>query len=141
MCSQSLPILLVEDNPMDADLTVRSFVKRNLHNPILIARDGEEALEYLQRWVAGEPRPLAILLDINLPKVNGIEVLREYRANDLSKEIPVILLLSSENDKEVYETAQIGTNLYIIKPVSFEKFAQIIPQTDLCWLLEQRPAI
>jgi len=127
------PILLVEDNPMDADLTKRSFVRRNLANPVEVAWDGEEALSYIQRWENGEPRPVAILMDVNLPKLNGIEVLRKFQSHTMCKTIPVIFLISSDEDKEMLDLPRLGVTSYIVKPVNFEKFVAAITQVGLRW--------
>ncbi len=127
------PILLVEDNPMDADLTKRSFIRRNLANPVEIAWDGEEALSYIQRWENGELCPVAILMDINLPKVNGIEVLHEYQSHSVCKKTPVILLISSDEDKEILDLQKLGAMSFMVKPVSFEKFLEAITQAGLHW--------
>src|SRR5436190_15609886 len=94
------PVLLVEDNPIDVDLTKRAFARRKLTNPIEVARDGEEALAYIPRWKAGEPTPLLILLDLKLPRVSGLEVLAQWKAQAVSRAIPVVVLSSSAEDKD-----------------------------------------
>jgi CheY-like chemotaxis protein len=131
--NQNRPILLVEDNPMDADLTRRAFSRRKVINPIEVARDGEEALAYLSRWEAGEPPPVVILLDINLPKVNGLEVLRQYKTYPVSQRIPVIVLTTSAEDRDIQTAYRLGANSYIVKPVDFEKFLDVAGQIDLYW--------
>ncbi|RMF04185.1 MAG: response regulator, partial [Chloroflexi bacterium] len=108
------PILLVEDNPMDADLTVRAFRRRNLTNPIHVARDGEEALAWLPRWEAGELRPAVILLDLKLPKVDGLEVLRQLKAHPVFRVIPVVILTTSTQDTDIQTAYQLGANSYIV---------------------------
>ncbi len=125
------PILLVEDNPMDADLTLRSFARRNVSNPIELARDGEEALAFIQRWEMGEVPPMAILLDVNLPKMNGMKVLQVLEAHPLSRAIPIILMLSSEDDREMLGDLKDDFHPYIVKPVSFEKFSEIAARFNL----------
>lgn len=131
----SRPILLVEDNPLDLDLTLRAFRRRHLTNTIVVARDGEEALAYLPRWENGEPLPIVILLDLKLPKIDGLEVLRRFRANSRSAAIPVVVLTSSKEDKDIETAYQYGANSYIVKPVDFDKFLDIAGQIELYWAL------
>jgi len=130
---QHRPILLIEDNPMDEDLTRRAFARRKVINPIEVARDGEEALEYLERWQAGIPLPVVILLDINLPKVNGLEILRQYKASSYAQKVPVIILTTSAEDRDIQIAYELGANSYIVKPVDFEKFVEVAAQIDLYW--------
>ena len=139
MNSTVRPILLVEDNPMDVDLTLRAFAKRKLSNPIQVARDGEEALAHVTRWEAGEPSPLVILLDLRLPKVEGVEVLRRLKSHPDFRAIPVVVLTSSCEDRDVQAAYQLGANSYIVKPVSFEKFLQVASQIELYWLMLNTP--
>ncbi|MEO6094525.1 MAG: response regulator [Fibrobacteria bacterium] len=127
------PILLVEDNPMDVDLTKRAFVKRKLANPLEIARDGEEALTWIAKWDAGQKRPLVILLDLNLPKLSGIEVLRILKNHPVYKTIPVVILTTSKEDKDLHEAYVNGVNSYIVKPVSFENFMDVAEHIQLYW--------
>src|SRR4051812_18843454 len=96
------PILLVEDNPMDLDLTLRAFAKSKLTNLIEVARDGEEALDWIARWESGAERPVLILLDLNLPKVNGLEVLRTLKNTAVSRSIPVVVLTTSNEDADLH---------------------------------------
>lgn len=133
------PILLVEDNPVDVDLTLRAFAKRKLTNPIQVARDGEEALAWIPRWVAGEPLPLVILLDIKLPRVDGLEVLRQLREHAVSKDLAVVVLTTSSEDKDVQAAYHLKANSYIVKPVNFEKFNEVAAQIELYWCLLNRP--
>ena len=134
------PILLVEDNPMDLDLTLRAFNRKKFGNVIQIARDGEEALAYMGRWDAGEPLPAVILLDINLPKVNGLEVLRQLKAHEQYRRIPVVILTSSREDRDLETAYDLGVNSYIEKPVSFNKFMEVAEQIELYWcVLNERP--
>ncbi len=134
------PILLVEDNPMDLDLTLRAFNKKNFSNQIHIARDGEEALAFIARWEAGEPQPAVILLDINLPKVNGLEVLRQLKGHERFRRIPVVVLTSSREDKDLKTAYDLGVNSYIEKPVSFNKFMEVAEHIELYWcVLNERP--
>jgi CheY-like chemotaxis protein len=138
--SGTASILLVEDNPMDADLTVRAFKRRRVTNPVDIARDGEEALARLERWDAGEPRPAIILLDLKLPKVDGIEVLRRLKSHPVHRTIPVIVLTTSREDADVQAAYHLGANSYIVKPVDFQAFVEVAGQIDLYWTtLNQAP--
>lgn len=127
------PILLIEDNPMDVDLTRRAFTKRKLLNPIQVARDGEEALTYLQKWEEGERLPVIILLDLKLPRIDGLEVLRQFKQHPKARAIPIIVMTSSNDDKDILEAYTLGANSYIIKPVDFDKFIQVAEQIDLYW--------
>jgi len=127
------PILVVEDNPMDLDLTLRAFSRRACANPIQVARDGEEALAYLQRWDAGEPQPAVILLDINMPRVNGIEVLQQLKQHPHYRRIPVVMLTSSRESRDLQTTYDLGANSYIEKPVSFSRFMDIAAQIEAYW--------
>jgi len=138
--SGNRPILLVEDNPMDVDLTRRAFAKRNIANPLEVARDGEEALNWLARWEAGEPLPVVILLDLKLPRVPGLDVLRKLKAHPTFNRIPVVVLTTSREDADVQTAYGLGVNSYIVKPVEFEKFIEVAAQIDLYWcVLNQNP--
>lgn len=141
MTSRPLPpILLVEDNPMDLDLTLRAFSKRNFSNEIIVARDGEEALAWLPRWAAGEAMPAVVLLDINLPRASGLEVLRAFRAHELARRIPVVVLTSSRDDRDLKAAYDLGVNSYIEKPVSFNKFIEVAGHIELYWcVFNERP--
>ena len=139
--SASRPILLVEDNPVDLDLTLRAFVRRNLANPIQVARDGQEALDWIPRWEAGETMPLVILLDLKLPRVDGLEVLRQLREHPVSRDLPVVVLTSSSEDRDVKAAYRLHANSYIIKPVNFEKFMDVATQIELYWLLINYPPL
>lgn len=136
---QHRPILLIEDNPMDEDLTRRAFARRKVINPMEVARDGEEALEYLNRWEAGNPLPVVILLDINLPKINGLEVLSRFKASPSAQKVPIIVLTSSAEDRDIQTAYQLGANSYIVKPVDFEKFLEVAAQIDLYWNMINMP--
>lgn len=133
------PILLVEDNPMDLDLTLRAFARRGLANPIQVARDGQEALAWLPRWAAGESLPLVILLDLELPRVNGLEVLARLRADPVSETLPIVMLTSSDDDRDVQTAYRLHANSYIVKPVNFEKFIEVAAQIELYWCLINQP--
>ena len=134
------PILLVEDNPMDLDLTLRAFNKKKFSNTIQVARDGEEALAFFARWEAGEAMPAVILLDINLPKVNGLEVLQRLKSHPVFRRIPVVVLTSSRENSDLKTAYDLGVNSYIEKPVSFNKFIEVAEHIELYWcLLNERP--
>lgn len=132
-------ILLVEDNPVDIDLTLRAFRKRRLVNPVEVARDGEEALAWLARWEAGAPLPLVVLLDLKLPRVDGLEVLRRLRASDVSRHLPVVVLTSSNVESDIRSAYDCGASSYVIKPVSFEKFLDVAAQIERYWRVLNEP--
>ncbi|NMG33915.1 response regulator [Azoarcus sp. TTM-91] len=134
------PILLVEDNPADLDLTRRAFNRRHLVNPLLVARDGQEALDFLPRWSAGEPLPLVVLLDLKLPKVHGLDVLRQYKREEVSRSVPVVVLTTSDEDADIETAYTLGANSYILKPVDFDKFTQVASQIELYWCALNKPA-
>lgn len=127
------PILLVEDRAVDVDLTKRAFAKRKLLNPIQVARDGEEALALFERWEAGEPPPICILLDLKMPKMNGLEVLRRLKGHSKFATIPVIVLTTSTEDQDIEEAYKLGCNSYIVKPVEFDKFVHVASEIELYW--------
>ena len=127
------PILLVEDNAMDIDLTRRAFARRHLANPIDVARDGEEALARLAEWSAGKPQPVVILLDLNLPKVSGLEVLEALKSHDVYKRIPVVVLTTSGEDADVNSAYTLGANSYIVKPLDFARFTEVAEQVRMYW--------
>ena len=135
------PILLVEDNPVDIDLTLRAFKKRNLNNPIQIARDGEEALAYIQKWDAGEQIPVVILLDLKMPKIDGLEVLAVLKSHEKYATIPVVVLTTSSDDKDIKKAYKLGANSYIVKPVNFDKFVEVASQIELYWNVLNEPFI
>ncbi|MDD4870888.1 MAG: response regulator [Kiritimatiellae bacterium] len=133
-------ILLVEDNPDDVDLTLRAFKKNNIANSVVIKRDGAEALEYLfgtenQSPQECNPLPAIILLDIKLPKIDGIEVLKRLRANPRTKILPVIILTSSTQEQDIIDSYSFGANSYVRKPVDFDQFIEAVRQLGLYWLL------
>ena len=131
--TEERPILLVEDNPMDVDLTRRAFARRHLVNALEVARDGEEALGWIARWESGEPTPVVILLDLKLPRVSGLEVLRRLKQHARFARIPVVVLTTSREDADVASAYALGVNSYIVKPVEFEKFVEVAAQIDLYW--------
>ncbi len=133
------PILLVEDNPVDVDLTLRAFARRKLVNPVEIARDGEEALAWISRWESDEPLPLVVLLDLKLPKVDGLDVLRAFREHPVSSDLPIVVLTSSSEHEDVQRAYHYRANSYIVKPVDFDKFMEVATQIELYWCLINHP--
>ena len=127
------PILVVEDRAVDLDLMKRAFAKQRVLNPILEARDGEEALSYIERWDAGEPVPVFILLDLGLPRISGLEVLSSLKDHKDYSTIPVIVLTTSAEDKDIDTAYKLGCNSYIVKPVEFDKFMEVASQVEVYW--------
>lgn len=127
------PILLIEDNPVDIDLTIRALQRKNLINPIIVSRDGEDAINWIQRWEKGEQIPVVILLDLKLPKVSGLEFLQAIKSHAVFKTIPVVVLTSSSEDSDIKQAYQLGVNSYIVKPVEFDKFLEVASQIELYW--------
>jgi two-component system, response regulator len=130
-------ILLVEDNPKDEALTMRALQKNNFHASVTIKRDGAEALDYLLGKSGEEvvPLPHLVLLDLKLPKVDGLEVLRRIRAHQRTALLPVVILTSSTEERDILEGYRLGTNSYVRKPVDFVEFAEAVRQLGLYWLL------
>lgn len=133
-------ILLVEDNPDDEELTIRSLRKANISNEIVVARDGVEALEYLIPEQADtgpfkDCLPAVVLLDLKLPKLNGIDVLKEIRSNPRTKLIPIVILTSSSEEEDMLNSYLNGANSYVRKPVDFARFAETVTQMGIYWML------
>jgi two-component system response regulator len=133
-------ILLVEDNPDDVELTRRAFRKNNIGNDIVVARDGVEALDYL--FATGEHAdrdphelPTLVLLDLQLPRVNGFEVLKRMREEELTRLLPVVILTSSKEERDLVEGYSLGANSYVRKPVEFSEFTEAVRQLGLYWLI------
>lgn len=137
-------ILLVEDNPEDLELTIRAFKKANFGNHIAVARDGAEAVDFIfcegahsGRQIADTPR--LIMLDLKLPKVDGLEVLRRLKHDERTKNIPVVVLTSSKEQSDIIRSYDLGVNSYIVKPVNFDSFTEAVRQLGLYWLLLNQP--
>lgn len=133
-------LLLVEDNPDDEDLTLRALRKYNVVNEFVVARDGQEALDYLfgeGRYADRNPEdlPQVILLDLKLPRVDGLEVLERLRANPLTRHVPVVILTSSSEEQDVIRSYDLGANSYVRKPVDFAEFLEAARQLGLYWLV------
>ncbi|HWK03189.1 MAG TPA: response regulator [Puia sp.] len=145
MNTNIVEILFVEDDADDAELTIRQLKKSHLANNLVHLRDGGEALDFLfatGKFAGGKYsscRPKVILLDIQMPKMNGIEVLQQVRANERTRDIPVVMLTSSNQDPDIHKCYQLGANSYIIKPVEFDKLAEAIKTIGFYWLLLNQP--
>lgn len=138
------PILLVEDNPDDEALTLRAFKKNKIANEVVVARDGVEALDYLFGTGIHAGRdttnaPAVVLLDLKLPRIDGLEVLRRLRADDRTRLLPVVVLTTSKEQQDIHEAYSLGANSYIRKPVDFEKFIHAVGQLALYWLVLNEP--
>lgn len=137
-------LLLVEDDPNDAELTLRALAKNRLSNRVLHLQDGAQALDFLFARGAyggrkGREPPRVVLLDLKLPKVDGLEVLRELKASDATRTTPVVVLTSSKEESDVVRSYRLGVNSYIVKPVDFEKFVEAVSDLGLYWLLRNQP--
>ncbi len=139
---RAIDILLVEDSQDDIELTLRAFKKNNLGNRVHIARDGAEALEFLKRVERREiPHPGLILLDLKLPKVDGIEVLKYLKSKEILKRIPVVMLTTSKNDRDIKTCYDLGANSYIVKPISFKDFMETVKNIQLYWIVTNQPPV
>lgn len=140
---QSKKILLVEDSANDIELTLAALDTYALANEVAVARDGAEALDYLFRRGAFSSRPpqnpVLVLLDLKMPKVNGLEVLRQIRSDPILRAIPVVVLSASREEPDLAEAYRLNVNAYVVKPVSFEKFIDVVKQLSLFWLLINEP--
>src|SRR5688572_33214314 len=132
-------VLLIEDNNEDADLTIRVLKKHNLANNLVHLQDGEAALDFLFAERSNNI-PRLILLDLKMPKVDGIEVLRKIKTDEQRKMIPVVMLTSSKEERDIIESYKLGVNAYVVKPVEFEKFVEAVAQLGLIWLLLNQPS-
>jgi len=145
MSNEKVEILLVEDNPHDAEMTIRALKKANLANKLIHVKDGAEALDFIfarghfaDREV--ENKPKVILLDIKMPKVDGIEVLRQIKSNNATKAIPVVIMTSSKEEQDVITSYNLGVNSYVVKPVDFEGFAKAVAELGFYWLITNQAA-
>lgn len=144
MMKKKVEILLCEDNKRDADLTMRALKKRKLANHVIWVKDGEQALDYLfakgeyeGRTITNTPR--VILLDLKMPKVDGMEVLEKVRSHSETKHIPVVIMTSSQEEKDIVKSYDLGVNSYIVKPVDFSKFMESVSEVGFYWLLLNKP--
>jgi CheY-like chemotaxis protein len=135
------PILLVEDNPMDLDLTLQALAGNGVANPIVACRDGEEALEYMQKHRSpGDLQvPIVVLLDLRLPKVDGIEVLRQARSDPVWRQVPIVVMTTSRENRDIETAYGLGVNSYIVKPVDFLTFTEVVKSIKVYWLLTNEP--
>ncbi len=144
MGEREVEILLVEDNANDAELTLRALKKNNLANKVFLVKDGAEALDFIFAKGVYSNRsphdgPKVIFLDLKLPKIDGLEVLRQVKSNDRTKVIPVVVLTSSQEERDMVESYKLGVNSYIVKPVDFESFLKAVSDLGLYWLLLNKP--
>ncbi len=139
MNGEKVDVVIVEDDPNDAELIMRVFRKHNMVNKIVLLKDGAEALEFFFGSGAND-HPKVVLLDLKLPKVNGIEVLQRLKADDRTKNIPVVVLTSSAESQDIKDAYRYGVNSYVTKPIRFEEFANAISELKLYWLLLNKPS-
>jgi CheY-like chemotaxis protein len=146
MTNGEVEIVLVEDDPNDAELITRSLRKHNLANKIVLLKDGAEALDFFlgpgrSAGKSAKGGPKVILLDIKLPKVDGIEVLRRLRADERTKEIPVVILTSSNQERDVAAAYKLGINSFVTKPIKFDEFAKVVAELGMYWLMLNVPPV
>ncbi len=143
--NSEVDIVLMEDNPDDAELTIRALQKNNIANNIILLRDGEEGLDFIygrgQFAGSSHTKPRLILLDLKMPKVSGLEVLKQLKSDDETSNIPIVILTSSAQDPDVAQSYKLGANSYIVKPVGFENFSKAIAQLGVYWLLLNHPPL
>jgi DNA-binding response OmpR family regulator len=136
-------VLLVEDDPNDVELTISGLAEYNLANEVIVVRDGEEALDYLYRRGTFSDRtngnPAVVLLDLKLPKVDGLQVLREMRADENLRMVPVVILTSSHEERDMVEGYRLGTNAYVVKPVDFHQFVDAVRHIGVFWSIINEP--
>ena len=140
---EQIEILLAEDNAADAEMTLRALRRNNLANKVHWVKDGEEALDYVlcRGGYAGrnpESPPKLVLLDIKMPKVDGIEVLRQLKSGEKTRSIPIVVMTSSNEERDIVQSYQLGVNSYIVKPVQFEAFLEIVAKIGLYWVITNR---
>ncbi len=145
MSKNEIEIVLVEDNPSDAELITRSLRKHHLANKIVLLKDGAEALAFLLpqsgSTEGGSGSSRVVLLDIKLPKVDGIEVLRRLKSDQRTKEVPVVILTSSSEDRDIKEAYDLGVNSFVTKPIKFEEFAKVVAELGVYWLMVNVPPV
>jgi CheY-like chemotaxis protein len=138
-------ILLAEDNPKDIELALEALEERNLANEVVVVRNGAEALDYLYRRgefsVRPEGNPAVVLLDLKMPKVDGLEVLRQIKTDDLMKVVPVVMLTSSREEQDLVKSYQLGANAYVVKPIDFQQVIDAIKQLGLFWAVLNEPPV
>ncbi|MEO1052060.1 MAG: response regulator [Bacteroidota bacterium] len=144
--TSEIDILLIEDSESDAEITIRSLKKNNLTDKLFWIKDGEEAVDFLNREgsydsVPDECLPKLILLDIKLPKINGFEILKLIKSNSQTRRIPVVMLTSSREDRDVIQSYDLGANSYVVKPVEYENFKQAVKEIGLYWLVSNENSI
>jgi CheY-like chemotaxis protein len=144
--SHEVEVLLVEDNPTDAELCIRALKSHNLANRLMWVKDGAEALDFIfarGKYTdrANATNPHVILLDLRLPKVDGTEVLRSLKSDEATRSIPVVVLTSSKEDRDIAESYKLGVNSYISKPVEFDEFSETVAKLGMYWLLINRPMV
>ncbi len=142
--ADAVDILLVEDNPNDLELALRALKKRHLANKVVVARDGAEALDFIFGTGAYADRDIAnqlkvVLLDLKLPKIDGLEVLRRIKSDERTRLIPVVVLTSSQEERDIVESYELGVNSYMVKPVDFDQFIDCVPELGLYWLVCNKP--
>ncbi len=143
--TNEVEILLVEDNPRDAELMIRALKKRHLVNHLTLVEDGSQALDFLLNRHGFEGSsagvlPKIVLLDLKLPKVGGLEVLRQIKANETTRRIPVVIVTSSAEDPDIRRAYELGANSYVVKPVDFDAFSDVVSNLGLYWLLINQPS-
>ena len=146
MTTTGIDILLVEDNPRDVEMTLRALRKQNLANNVHVVYDGAEALDFIfarGAYAHRDPNhvPKVVLLDLKLPKVSGLEVLKAIKGNEQARTIPVVILTSSQEEKDMVESYKLGANSFIVKPVDFDKFVESVGQLGLYWMLINKPLV
>lgn len=145
MNENTVEVILVEDNPADAEMTLAALSEHNFANKVKVLKDGAEAVDYIMNnvdCIAGQTDkccPKVILLDLKLPKIDGLEVLRRIRSNEHTKTVPVVVLTSSNEERDRIESYKLGVNSYIVKPVNFDDFARSVAEIGCYWLLMNKP--
>jgi len=134
-------VLVVEDNSMDLDLMLQAFKEHDVANPVCVCRDGEEALQFIEKHTSPDDidLPLLVLLDLRMPKIDGIDVLRRARQDPVWKQIPFIVITTSRDNLDISRAYELGANSYIVKPVSFDAFAEVVKSIKMYWLLTNQP--